>query len=335
MNQITTKPCWSSPKEEAEYQAGVEKLYYKDEAALALGFIQHHYDRIKNSVANDEFENPHLIGLPVEEIFIRLLDRPLTDQILYLGYHVALSKDDWNAFLCAQFSANRLEYQHNTRAYIQNWSEFDGPLGTGCDRSSFFQESLTVLGGCDLALAKSYLPHEDGLTKNGYAPFVAATNLLMCLLHQETAWQLPAIKAGKKQAANKGTGKLIQATLYCLVAVIEQDVEAVNLQLQLAIDVFRKAGWIHDYRHPLSKFCPRIIYGLYFAAQYFLAKDCLTQLKQPKHFLWHSAYVAFCESHQFQPGKNLIQWPEELTFLNAEFDDLNRWKSFPCTKQSD
>ncbi len=298
-------PCWPYPKEETDYQAGFRALCYKDEAALVSGFIHNHYDWIKTSVANGEFENPQLTGLPAQEVFVRLLDRPLTEQILYLGYHAALTQDDWQAFLCGQFSANRLDYQHNTRAYLQNSSEFDGPLGTGCDRSSLFQQALSALAGCDLALAKSYLPQEEGLSHNGYAPFVAATNLLMYLLYQEAAWQQPAIKAAKKQAANKGAGKLLQAILYCLVAIVEQDVETVNLQLQLAIDVFRKAGWVHDYRHPLSKFCPRVIYGLYFAAQYFLAKEGLAKLKQPEHFLWRPAYVAFCAGRQLQPGKKI------------------------------
>jgi len=136
---------WPRKIETAGYESGYETLYYKSPDALVLGFIKNNYLPIVQAIRDGDLVNPVVAGLPVEEVFIRWLDARSTDQILYLGYHQALTQGDWSAFSCAQFTANRLAYQHDTRAYLQNWSSFDGPWGTGYDRCSFATRRSTPL----------------------------------------------------------------------------------------------------------------------------------------------------------------------------------------------
>lgn len=326
---------WPRKSENSGYESGYETLCYKSPDALVSGFIKNNYLPIIQAIRDGDLVNPDVVGLPVEEVFIRWLDARSTDQILYLGYHQALAQGDWSAFSCAQFTATRLAYQHDTRAYLQNWSSFDGPWGTGYDRCSFAIPAINAVAACDFALAKAYLPREDGLTVQGHAPLINIANLLMCLLYKEDAWIPSVLVKAEKAVGTKSLSILERAILACLIAILRHDPKAVSEHLQAGIDGFRKAGWLHDYAHPLSKFCPRIIYGLYFAARHYLTTEEFARVRQPDHFLWQPNYVAYCASQGFAVGKNLIDWRDELAFIHDELQDLERWKSFPCTQMGE
>lgn len=323
---------WPRKSENSEYESGYNSLYYKSADSLVSGYIRNNYLPIVQSIHEEEISNPTVIGLPAAEVFIRWLDTGLIEQILYLGYHQALTQNDWSAFLCSQFTANRLAYQHDTRAYLQNWSSFDGQWGTGYDRSSFAIPAINAMAACDLALAKAYLPKEDGLTKKGCAPLISTANLLMCLLYKEESWIPRVLAKAEKEVGVKSHSILLRSILNCLMAILKHDPQAVSEHMQAAIDGFRKAGWLHDYCHPLSKFCPRIIYGLYFSARHYLAAEEFAKIKQASHFLWQPNHIVYCSSQGFTVGRNLINWRDELAFIRDELDDLDRWKSFPSTQ---
>lgn len=323
---------WAIKKEDVEYLSAYETLFYKSNDSIVSGYIKNNYLPIVQSIGDGEISNRKVIGLPASEVFIRWLDTRSIEQILYLGYHEALTQNDWSAFLCAQFTADRLAYQHDTRAYLQNWVSFDGQWGTGYDRCSFAISALNAMAACDFTLAKAYLPKDDGLTENGHLTLVNIANLLMCILYKDESWTSQVLVKAEKKAGVKSLTILERAILNCLIAVLKRDPQAVSEHIQAAIDGFRKAGWLHDYSHPLSKFCPRIIYGLYFAAQHYLSADDFAKVKQPSHFLWQPNYVAYCASQGFTAGNNQIDWRDELAFIHDELHDLDRWKSFPCTQ---
>lgn len=324
--------AWTIKKEDIDYGTLYETLFYKSNDALVSGFIRNNYLPIVQSISNGEIGNPQVTDLPAPEVFIRWLDAKYTEQILYLGYHEALTRNDWSAFLCAQFTADRLAYQHNTRAYLQNWVSFDGPWGTGYDRCSFAMSALNAMAACDFALAMAYLPREEGLTKDGHSFLTNAANLLMCLLYQAESWIPQVLEQAEKAVGVKSRTILERSILNCLIAILKREPQAVSKHIQAAIDGFRKADWLHDYAHPLSKFCPRIIYGLYFAAQHYLSAEDLAKIKQPDHFLWKPGYVAYCAAHGFSAGHNQIDWRDELAFVHEELNELDRWKSFPSTQ---
>lgn len=151
----------------------------------------------------------------------------------------------------------------------------------------------------------------------------------MCLLYRDSNWADRVIPRAEKAAATKSLSVSYRSSLRFLIAVLRGDPVAASTQLQEFMDGFRKTDWLHDYHHPLSKFCPGFAYGLYFAARHFLDEPSFKSIDQPNHFLWNDAYIEYCAANGFRAGKNVIDWRDEIAFVNHDLEDLQRWQRFP------
>ena len=318
-------PLWPDAIEEERYVEAYKALHLDGGPRSLTDAITQRYRSVVELVDSGTITNPRLAGLPAQEVFVRWFDHWWKDAILYAGYHESLATGDWSAFLDAQFTSNRLVYQYDTRAHLSVENR-TGSWDPDFDGTAFVPGVLHALSGCDIALARAYLPVEEGLNTASAHPFVVLVNLLMCVLHRRVDWYETSLKRAEKAANRKSTTILVRASLEFLSAVLRADTDTASVQLQTAIDGFRKADWLHDYRHPLSKFCPRWVYGLYIAAQQFLDADAFLRIAQPRHLLWRSDYTAHCARNAYAPGGNRVAWCDELSFLEEELGDLARWK---------
>ncbi len=164
-------------------------------------------------------------------------------------------------------------------------------MGSGCDHCMLFRPVLFGLSGGDVAWAAEMFGPHLGRSAQGHASLVAATNLLVGLLHDDAGLLSAATVEARTFCLRKSTNKYDSALVGCLLAIAERNTELVSTQLELICTLHAKNKAEVQYRDPVFKTFSAAAHAL----EHLARRRGLTP-SPPKHAVFWPVYASYLET---------------------------------------
>ncbi len=180
----------------------------------------------------------------------------------------------------------------------------------GRDHSTNLLHILEAFACGDNETIERILPHELGLTKNGYPFYVVMSNLLMAIWYKDEKLLPKALTAAEKFIGTKKP-QWERSGVAFILALHTEDVEGMGENLQKMCAGYMRA----DFSKSLKQLCVPA-HGLYCLAKKLLSAEIFQQVKMPEHKNFSQGFANWRNENP-HPVLNLyFEYPEPLETLN-------------------
>lgn len=284
----------------------LEKLFndtnYKSIDTLKSRYLEVH-KKFKDALGDKRPE--HLKNLDDNELLLKILSPSDIYSVLNIGIYSSVKSNDYGLLNDALFSYNCLSYKRNSL------------LESGIDHCKYLKNVVECFAGNDLSLISKMFPKENGLTKNGHKFTITCSNLIISILHKNSDWLEKSITDAEKYTRQK-IGNFDRAIINYLVSIATSKHEDANQYLSEVAQLYRKAGWIHDFNNPFLKIFGLFIHGLYNFAYYVLPQTTFEKIEIEHDVFWTN-FSNFTRENNFSKGNSFIVFEDELIRLNEIF----------------
>jgi hypothetical protein len=227
--------------------------------------------------------------------------------VLSIGIYEGFHAKEMAILNNALFTYNRLKY------YKHKINQ------SGYDHCIYFENSIESFAGNDIALVRNMFQPELGLSKNGHRFLVAGANLIMTMLWDNAELKEESQKGAAKFLTRKN-GRTDDLCVNYLLAIMNQDMAKASEYLAESCQLYKKNGFVHNFRNPFLKVFGVLIHGMYNMAYHFLPADKFAQLVQPDHTVFWKEFADYNKATGFTPGKPFIVFEGELNGLNKIYE---------------
>jgi hypothetical protein len=264
--------------------------------------IKKSHDFILEKVSSGNIPE-HLQGLDNDTAPLHILSPSTIYSVLSIGIYQAHESKDMSVLNNSLYTYNRLRY-------------YPGVLNkSGYDHCIYLMNALESFAGNDIELVRKMFSKDLGQAKVGHRLLVMATNLMMAIIWNDEAWKEASLKATTKFLTLKN-GRTDDLLVQYLIAIINQDMAKASEYLAESCMLYKKNGFVHNFRNPFLKVFGAFIHGLYNMAYHVLPAEKFEQLAQPDHTIFWKDFADHNKATRFTAGKPFIIFENELGGLN-------------------
>ena len=210
------------------------------------------------------------------------------------------------------------DMQHLQNVIYQSSRAFSAgkrTLSSGWDHCINIWIAIKAFAANDLSLAKSIIPKELGLSKNGWAPMITGVNLLMSLFYKDDKMLEEAKKSAYKLLSGKQT-LFHKSIVEYLLALAENDILKASESLKQVCEGTRKVG-DSAFISKLDKCFCVYAHGLYNFAYFVLSQEDFSRLKQPDDKGFINELAGWNIKNGFSKGELYFPMPGKLSLQNV------------------
>lgn len=215
------------------------------------------------------------------------------------GFYEAVQKKEWQ-------SVNDYIYQE-----MCYWLVPGDDGGSGYDHCFYFHQAVKAFACGAEHVLKNIYPYELGLTENGYAFYVAGSNLVIAKYYQDEKMLRQALTTAEKFTKSRAS-KWERLAIQFLLNIINKDFEAANIDL---LNVCKGYSRIEKTLQCIKDICIPA-HGLYCIAKSWLTEEEFTKIELPVHKAFIKEYAEWRVSTPSFLLKPYMVYPEEMDIYN-------------------
>lgn len=183
--------------------------------------------------------------------------------------------------------------------------------GSGYDHCFYFHQAVKAFACGAEHVLENVFPYELGLTENGYAFYVAGSNLVIAKYYHDEEMLKQALVTADKFAKSRAS-KWERLAIQFLLDIIHKDFEAANIDL---LNVCKGYSRIEKPLQCIEDICIPA-HGFYCIAKSWLTKEEFTKIEPPLHKAFIRDYAEWRVNTPSLTWKPCMVYPKEMDIYN-------------------
>lgn len=230
-------------------------------------------------------------------------------EVMVRSISYGLLKTDYDRWLDECFSHQDWQKWNDLIFQKMRYNLLPGCVG-GRDHSTNLIHILEAFACGDDETMERVLPHDLGLTKNGYPFYVVMSNLLMAIWYKDEKLLPKALAAAEKFIGTKKP-QWERSGVAFILALHNEDAEGMGENLQNMCTGYMRA----DFSKSLKQLCLPA-HGLYCLAKNLLPNEIFQQIKMPEYKNFSQGFAKWRNENPHPVLSLYFEYPEPLETLN-------------------